>query len=241
MIEKTTHETLVISRRDYDEMLLVISKLRKVETSLLDSEKKYRRLVESLERDYIIYSHDTDGNFTYLSPSIVNVLGYSQEEFIGHYSEYMTDSPLNQHAEHYTNAALRGEKQEPYEAEFWHKDGRRVHLRTTELPVLDEQGAVVAIEGIVQDITEIKQAEARREKAILQLEKALSEIRTLRGILPLCSFCNKVRDDQGYWEQVDVYLQKYSQADISHGICPECMKKNYPEEYNSLNADVNND
>jgi hypothetical protein len=59
----------------------------------------------------------------------------------------------------------------------------------------------------------------------------LSEVKTLRGILPLCTFCKKIRDDKGYWEQVDVHIAKYSEADISHSLCPECMKKNYPEEY----------
>ena len=62
-----------------------------------------------------------------------------------------------------------------------------------------------------------------------KLQRSLEEIKTLRGILPICSFCKKVRDDQGYWEQVDVYIRKYSEADISHSICPECMKKHYPD------------
>ena len=214
----------------YEEVVQDLSKLRKAEEARHKSEKKYRRLVESLERDYIIYSHDRDGNFTYLSPSVVNVLGYSQEEFMGHYTEYLTDSPINNDVEERTNSALRGEKQEPYEAEFWHKNGNRAHLRVTEVPVLDENGNVLSIEGIVQDITELKQAEADRESAVKKLEKALSEIKTLRGILPLCSFCKKIRNDKGYWEQVDVYIHKYSEADISHSICPECLKKHYPDE-----------
>lgn len=65
----------------------------------------------------------------------------------------------------------------------------------------------------------------------------LSEVKALRGILPLCSFCKKIRDDKGYWEQVDVYIHKYSEADISHSTCPECMKKNYPNEYASIFSD----
>ncbi len=55
-----------------------------------------------------------------------------------------------------------------------------------------------------------------------------SELQILRGILPICSFCKKIRDDKGYWEQVDIYLHKYSEADIIHSICPECMKIHYP-------------
>ena len=230
MPEKPTYEELSKKLQEYETLLQDLGKLRKAEEALQNSEKKYRRLVESLERDYIIYSHDLDGNFTYLSPSVVNVLGYSQEEFMGHYADYLTDSPINKDVEAHTFAGLRGEKQEPYEAEFWHKNGSRIHLRVTEVPVLDENGIVRGIEGIVQDITTLKRAEADRESAIKKLEQALAEIKTLRGILPLCLFCKKIRDDKGYWEQVDVYINKHSEADISHSICPECLKKHYPEE-----------
>lgn len=80
-----------------------------------------------------------------------------------------------------------------------------------------------------QDITERKRAEAERENIISELQKALKEVKSLRGILPLCSFCKKIRDDTGYWEKVDVYIHKYSQADISHSVCPECAKKHYPD------------
>jgi len=69
-----------------------------------------------------------------------------------------------------------------------------------------------------------------KEQLIHKLEKALEEVNTLKGILPLCSFCKKIRDKDGQWEQVDVYIYKHSQADISHSICPECLKKHYPDE-----------
>lgn len=234
MSEKPTYEELLLQLKECEAIVQEGSRLKSVEQDLRDSERKYRRLVESLERDYIIYSHDLDGNFTYLSPSIVNVLGYSQDEFRGHYTDYMTDSPINSGVQEYTNAALRGEKQEPYEAEFWHKAGHRVHLRTTEVPVFDDNGQILGVEGIVQDVTELKRAEAERERAIEKLEKALSEIRTLRGILPFCSFCKKIRDDKGYWEKVDIYIHKHFEADVSHSICPECMKIHYPKEYAAL-------
>ena len=80
-----------------------------------------------------------------------------------------------------------------------------------------------------EDISKRKQVEKEREKLITELQTALAEVKTLRGILPLCSYCKKIRDDKGYWEQVDVYIHKYSQADISHSICPECAKEHYPD------------
>jgi integral membrane sensor domain MASE1 len=79
------------------------------------------------------------------------------------------------------------------------------------------------------------------EKRVMErtasLKQALEEVKTLRGIIPLCSFCKKIRDDKGYWEQVDVYIHKYSEANISHSICPKCMKTQYPNVYSSIYSD----
>lgn len=75
---------------------------------------------------------------------------------------------------------------------------------------------------MISDITEQKQAEET-------LQKAFDQIKTLRGILPICMHCKKIRDDRGYWNQVEVYVRDHSEADFSHGICPECIEKLYPE------------
>jgi hypothetical protein len=61
------------------------------------------------------------------------------------------------------------------------------------------------------------------------LRAAISEIKTLRGILPICSHCKKIRDDKGYWSQIEAYIQDHSDAEFSHGICKECAQKYYPD------------
>jgi len=75
----------------------------------------------------------------------------------------------------------------------------------------------------------------RDEKILLveknNLQQALDEIKTLRGILPICSFCKQIRDEEGMWRRMEEYIHEHSDADFSHGICPDCMKKHYPEEY----------
>jgi hypothetical protein len=66
-------------------------------------------------------------------------------------------------------------------------------------------------------------------QAVTVLERALKEVKTLRGIVPICSFCKKIRNDKGYWDQVEVYVKEHTEADFSHGICPACMQQHYPD------------
>ncbi len=72
-------------------------------------------------------------------------------------------------------------------------------------------------------------AAKERENIILELQVALAEVTTLRGIIPICASCKKVRDDKGYWNQIESYIRDHSEADFSHGICPECAKELYPD------------
>lgn len=76
---------------------------------------------------------------------------------------------------------------------------------------------------------QIKKAEADREKAFRERESAMNEMRILRGLLPICASCKKIRNDQGDWTQMEHYIRDHSEADFSHGICPECLKTLYPE------------
>ena len=109
--------------------------------------------------------------------------------------------------------------EKPYETVGLTKNGTlfpiEVHGKTFSYQGRQVRGAAI------RDLTQQKETE--------------KEIQTLRGILPLCSFCKKIRDDKGYWEQVDIYIHKHTEADISHSICPECLKKYYPKEYENLN------
>jgi len=67
-----------------------------------------------------------------------------------------------------------------------------------------------------------------------ELQKALDEVKTLQGILPICSNCRKVRDDEGYWQEVEVYIERHSAVEFSHGLCEHCSRELYPREYEAL-------
>jgi hypothetical protein len=99
------------------------------------------------------------------------------------------------------------------------------------------QGKTFTI-GIDRDVTEQRHAEAEREKLIAELQSALADVKMLSGLVPICANCKKIRDDKGYWTQLEGYIQERSEARFSHGICPDCMKKLYPEfkPENNLNS-----
>ncbi|MFC1744202.1 PAS domain S-box protein [Candidatus Riflebacteria bacterium] len=137
---------------------------KQAEFSLRESEEKYRRIVENLREEYFFYIHDTNGVFTYLSPSITNVLGYSIKNFHTHYTEYLTDNQINKEVIFHTEKSILGEQQPPYEIEIFHRDGGKRLLEVKEFPIFDENKKVISVEGIAHDITWKKQAEEDLKK-----------------------------------------------------------------------------
>jgi len=79
------------------------------------------------------------------------------------------------------------------------------------------------------DMLELRRLNDELAKRNENLEKALTKVKLLSGLLPICASCKKIRDDKGYWQQVEVYIKEHSEAEFSHGICPDCLKKLYPE------------
>ena len=80
-----------------------------------------------------------------------------------------------------------------------------------------------------QLFAELKRLEGEQKKLIRELQEALANIKRLRGMLPICSSCKKIRDDKGYWNQIESYIRDHTEAEFTHGICPECIKKLYPD------------
>lgn len=105
------------------------------------------------------------------------------------------------------------------------KDGNPALIEIHGYPVVDDTGQVVQMIEYALDITERKKFEEERERLILELQNALARIKTLSGLLPICASCKKIRDDKGYWKQIEVYIRDHSEAKFSHGYCPECAKK----------------
>ena len=93
------------------------------------------------------------------------------------------------------------------------------------------------IEGFITDVSDYVEADQARDSLIGELQTALDEITTLRGIIPICSGCKRIRDDRGYWNQIESYISAHSDADFSHGICPECEESLYGQTTESSDSD----
>jgi hypothetical protein len=107
------------------------------------------------------------------------------------------------------------------------------YSRTLEEKVGERTADLVETNKKLQcEIETRKEAELKKEQLILDLRKTLNEIKTLRGLLPICSSCKKIRDDKGYWNQIESYIRDHSEAEFSHGLCPEC----YQAELKKLDA-----
>jgi hypothetical protein len=89
----------------------------------------------------------------------------------------------------------------------------------------DSKGAIDAIFVVARDITELKHLQEEITNKVVQLETALSTVQLLEGIIPICSYCKKIRDDEKSWHQMECYISSHSEAKFSHGICPECFEE----------------
>lgn len=108
------------------------------------------------------------------------------------------------------------------------KDGR--WMIVTVDPIFNGNGEMVSAVHIVRDITETVKMRNERERFVQDLKRALIYIRTLKGLLPICSYCKKIRDYDGHWDMVESYIQSHSKVSFSHGICPDCSEKFFGNE-----------
>jgi len=174
---------------------------------------------------------DLQGLVVDWNPAATAMYGYSREEMLGRTADILNESDAGLSVTTRILDALSHEKTWTGDISFIRKDGSRGISRTIVAPILDQEGQPSALMGVNRDITEQVRVAQEREELIRQLQKALGQVKTLTGLLPICSSCKRVRDDQGYWHQVESYVRDHSQAEFSHSICPDCAAKLYPDFY----------
>ncbi len=198
------------------------------------NEKYIRDITASLGEG--IYVLNSLGSVTFMNPEAERLIGWTELELL---HKNIHDIVHNRWADGRTmlfeDCGMRqviesGKSFYSADEVFVKKDGSVFPVAVHSAPLL-ENGKVVASVTAFRDISVRRQLEKEREQLIAELQQALAEIKTLHGIVPICSSCKKIRDDKGAWHQMEVYISKHTDAQFSHGICNDCAKKLYPEFY----------
>lgn len=162
------------------------------------------------------HSLDASGTFARVNATELRWLGYSREEVVGrlHFTDLLAPEDRPTFEADFARAKEGGEVHN-LEYDLRRKDGSLLRAAISASWLRDPEGRNVLSRGVVLDLTERRKIEA--------------EVRTLSGLLPICSGCKKIRDDQGYWSQIETYISRHTEAEFSHGLCPECYARLYPD------------
>ncbi len=219
----------VLKRRNAEE------ERRKAEEALAASREELDSIIKTVPD--IIYRLDDDSRISFISDA-VRIYGYEPEDLLGADIFTIVHQEDRSNARYRVNERRTGARStRSFELRLLTKDKRPIPfeifnisaqgLYHTQKPI---ESAFLGTQGIARDITKRKKAEKEREKLIRELQEAMAEVKTLSGLLPICASCKKVRDDKGYWNQIEEYLENQVDVSFSHGICPECLKELYGNE-----------
>jgi len=182
-------------------------------------------LLASYSRDIILFMRLADGRILEANAAATKAYGYSRAEMLN-LTVFDLRAPHTKKLTPEQMAEADG-KGALFQTVHRRRDGSTFPVEVS------SRGATIGgsrtLVSVVRDITARCRIEEEREKLIVELKEALTKVKTLSGFLPICSSCKKIRDDQGYWQQIEAYIRDHSEADFSHGICPDCAKKLYPE------------
>ncbi|HWD92035.1 MAG TPA: PAS domain S-box protein [Verrucomicrobiae bacterium] len=183
--------------------------------------------------DDAIISQTLGGTILSWNSGAERMFGYTAEDMVGESSESLV--PQDQHHE---ISAIRdvienGRRVERIETQRLRRGGMPIDVSITVSPIKNSDGQIQGASIVLRDITERKRQEKERLRLIEELKEALRHVKTLNGLLPICASCKKIRNDGGYWEQVETYIRSRSNAEFTHGICPDCVRLLYPE-YQSI-------
>jgi PAS domain S-box-containing protein len=175
---------------------------------------------------------DFNGYFKRLNPAWERTLGFTLAELMSRpFIDFVHPDDRERTLEQ--NRRVRaGGKALGFENRYLCKDGSFRWFLWNAAP--DTFGETIY--SVARDITDRKRADDERDRLVQELRTALAEVKTLRAILPICSYCKKIRDDENYWQSVEAYISRHTNATFSHGICPACFEREVEPELDSASG-----
>jgi len=193
----------------------------RIEAELHRSEGRYRSLFENSLG--MIYSHDMQGLLLSLNPATSRALGCQSDRALGRSLVEFLALPIRSRFSRYLQRVLQNGVDSGCALVAGHDGAMQVWMYRNS--VVRECGNPPYVVGHAMDMTVEKKAERQRHVMLRKLQTALAEIKTLRGLLPTCAWCRKIRTENGEWTSLESYVKEHSEADFSHGICPECLPR----------------
>lgn len=203
-----------------------ITMRRRNEEALRQSEERFRAFMDNSPA--IAFIKDVAGRYLYANGTFLNIFGRSLDELKEKTDYDVWPEETAKQLRENDVAVLNANKTIQMFETIPTPDGVPHHWMVYKFPILHILGHRY-LGGVAVDITERRKLEAAREQLRSQYEAAVEKIKMLAGFLPICASCKKIRDDQGYWKQVEEYISEHTAAEFSHSICPECTDKLYPE------------
>jgi|SRR5215469_8895266 len=189
-----------------------------------DAARFLAAIVESC--DDAIVSKDLNGLVTSWNSSAERIFGYRADEMIGQSITRIIPPELIDEERVIIGKILSGQRVDHYETVRVKKNGERIDVSLTVSPVKDITGRVIGAAKVVRDITVRKRADrAVREHMEKALQEALTSVKVLSGLLPICAGCKRICNNLGAWQSVESYISSHTEAEFTHGMCPECCEK----------------
>jgi len=251
---------IITTGQGREEVAVKAMKMGAYDYLIKDPERKYLRIlplriVNAIERkkdrdNLKILSHaimsesdsvcitDTADHIIYVNDAFISTYGFTKEEVMGKHIKFLWKKSDNDISTEEDVCKRRSHYNWEGETENWKKDDSSFAVYISRSIVRDDDGEAIAIVEIARDISKRKATEKERDNLIDELKEALAKIKTLSTLLPICSSCKKIRDDKGYWNQIEVYISKHTDTLFSHGLCPTCAKKLYPQLDPKLFKDI---
>jgi PAS domain S-box-containing protein len=179
--------------------------------------------------DDAIIGKSLDGKIVSWNAGACKLYGYTEAEALGQPIDFLGSPERIKEFASLMEQAGRGEHIRLLETMRRKKDGEMVEVALSLSPVRNSAGKVVGVSTIARDIAERKRAEREREHLVEELQRLLGQVKTLTGLLPICSYCKKIRDDKGNWNQFEIYIRDRSSARFTHSVCPGCASHQYAE------------
>lgn len=219
-------ERILSSKNDLYQLSQTLeAQVRERTEELLQKNEEYAQIFNTAADGLVVIGKDF--NILRVNTTIINLFDSTGEKVIGEKCYAIFPGPLCQTSQCPMERIKNGEDRIEYESIKHGKDNIELSCLITATPYQNVNREFLGIVENFKDITDRKKAEEEREKLIQKLQKAIDEIKTLSGIIPICSSCKKIRDDKGYWKQVEVYIEEHSKAQFSHAMCKECCEKLY--------------